>query len=58
VYFNEVNPLPGSLYAHNWRQAGISNVDLVTRLIQYAQDRHAAKERLSVAFETSFLQQF
>ena len=19
VYFNEINPLPGSLYAHNWR---------------------------------------
>ena len=29
VFFNEINPLPGSLYAHNWQRAGISNVQLV-----------------------------
>ena len=25
VMFNEVNPIPGSLYAHNWRAKGYSS---------------------------------
>lgn len=58
VYFNEVNPLPGSLYAHNWAKAGISNVALVTKLVAYAQARHTEREALATAFSTSFLQQF
>jgi D-alanine-D-alanine ligase len=58
VYFNEVNPLPGSLYAHNWNRAGVSNVELVTRLIDLAVERHAQMVGLETAFETSFLQQF
>ncbi len=58
VYFNEVNPLPGSLYAHNWRQAGISNVELVTRLIGLAQDRQAQKQKIATTFATNYLKQF
>lgn len=58
VYFNEVNPLPGSLYAHNWRKKGISNVELVTTLIELARQRHQRKESMTTSFTTSFLQQF
>jgi D-alanine-D-alanine ligase len=58
VYFNEVNPLPGGLYAHNWRHAGVSGVDLVRKLIGYAEDRHAATERLTTSFSTNYLKQF
>jgi D-alanine-D-alanine ligase len=58
VYFNEVNPLPGGLYAHNWRQAGVSGVDLVRKLIGYAEDRHTATERLTTSFSTNYLKQF
>lgn len=58
VYFNEVNPLPGSLYAHNWRQKGVSNVELVTRLIAYAEARFASRQRLQTSFGTNFLKQF
>lgn len=58
VYFNEVNPLPGSLYAHNWRQKGISNVELVTRLVELAEQRHAERQSLNTVFSTSFLKQF
>src|SRR5579884_3227127 len=36
VYFNEVNPLPGGLYAHNWNKKGISNVELVEKLVALA----------------------
>ncbi len=58
VYFNEVNPLPGSLYAHNWRQKGVSNVELVTRLVHYAESRFEARQRLQTSFGTNFLKQF
>lgn len=58
VFVNEVNPLPGSLYAHNWRQKGISNVELVTRLVGLAEDRFREREQLSTVFNTNFLQQF
>jgi len=58
VYCNEVNPLPGSLYAHNWQRRGISNVELVTRLIELAEARFAARQTLTTTFSTNFLKQF
>ncbi len=58
VYFNEVNPMPGSLYSHNWNKAGVSNIDLVHKLISFAQERHAAKQSLATTFATNYLKQF
>jgi D-alanine-D-alanine ligase len=58
VYFNEVNPLPGDLYAHNWAKAGVSGVDLVRRLILYAEARHAERQAITTTFSTNYLQQF
>ena len=58
VYFNEVNPLPGSLYAHNWQQAGVSRVELVEKLITFALARHAEKATHTTTFTTNFLKQF
>jgi len=58
VYFNEINPLPGSLYAHNWAASGISNVDLVKRLIVLAEDRHLRTAQRQTVFSTNFLKQF
>lgn len=58
VYFNELNPLPGSLYVHNWRQAGISNLELVTRLIELAEERFEKQQKLQKTFTTNFLKQF
>ncbi len=58
VYFNEVNPLPGGLYAHNWRAAGVSSVELVQTLIRLAEERWQQKQRQNTAFSTNYLQQF
>jgi D-alanine-D-alanine ligase len=58
VYFNEVNPLPGSLYAHNWRAAGVSSVDLVQSLVRLAEERWQAQQQQNTVFTTNFLQQF
>jgi D-alanine-D-alanine ligase len=58
VYCNEVNPLPGSLYAHNWSKAGISGVELVQHLIGFARERHEQQSKLERAFSTNYLKQF
>lgn len=58
VYFNEINPLPGSLYAHNWRVAGLSNVDLVAKLVELAESRFIREQKIQQSFKTSFLKQF
>ncbi len=58
VYFNEINPLPGSLYAHNWRMAGIATVDLVKKLIEQAERRAKLQRRIVTTFSTNFLKQF
>lgn len=58
VFFNEVNPLPGSLYSHNWNQAGVSNVELVTTLVDLAIERYAQQAELETTFSTNYLQQF
>lgn len=58
IYFNEVNPLPGSLYAHNWRAAGVSAVILVDTLVAYAEERFSEQQKLHTVFDSSFLNQF
>lgn len=58
VMFNEINPLPGSLYSHNWNQAGVSNVELVSKLIDYAEARWQANQKIATAFTTNYLKQF
>jgi len=58
VYLNEINPLPGSLYSHNWRASGISSIDLVTKLIDFAEQRFADQQKNETTFKSSFLQQF
>lgn len=58
VYFNEINPLPGGLYAHNWNKAGVSSIDLVTKLVDYAEERWRAQQKNTVSFSTNYLKQF
>ncbi len=58
VYFNEVNPLPGGLYSHNWNKAGINNIELVSRLVDLAVERFTEKKSLETVFKTNYLSQF
>jgi len=58
IYFNEANPLPGSLSIHNWKTVGISNIELVEKLIGYANERFEQKQKLNTSFSTNFLKQF
>ncbi len=58
VFFNEINPLPGSLYSHNWNKAGVSSVELVSRLVDYAEQKFIDKQKYTTVFDTNFLAQF
>lgn len=58
VYFNEINPLPGSLYSHNFQKFGMSNVQLVEKLLQLAQEKFEQKNKLQKIFKTNYLKQF
>lgn len=58
IFFNEINPLPGDLYAHNWNQAGVSNVELVQKLVAFAKERYQQRQSLTTTFSTNYLQQF
>lgn len=58
VYVNEINPMPGDLYAHNWRAAGVSNVELVQNLVRFAEERWQREQQQNTVFSTNYLQQF
>jgi D-alanine-D-alanine ligase len=58
VFFNEINPLPGDLYSHNWRATGVSGVELVSRLIKLAEERFTINQKQTTSFDTNFLKQF
>ncbi len=58
LYFNEVNPLPGSLYMHNWVASGFSPVQLNLKLIELAKKRFQAESALTTTYQTNFLKQF
>ncbi len=55
VYLNEINTLPGSLYHHNWRKAGVSGVELVTKLVSLAEERFAVQQKITYTFHSDIL---
>ena len=55
IYVNEVNTLPGSLYHHNWKKAGMSGVELVTRLVALAEERFSAQRATTYVFDSDIL---
>ena len=56
VYVNEVNTLPGSLYHHNWKKSGLSNMDLVLGLVKLAEERFAAQKDTKYTFQSDILE--
>lgn len=57
IYLNEINPLPGTLQQHLWKASGVSNVELVSRLVELAEQAHAERGRHSATFSSSVLNQ-
>jgi D-alanine-D-alanine ligase len=57
VYLNEINPLPGSLQQHLWQASGVSNIELVSKLVSLAEERFVAKAKVTTTFSSSVLTQ-
>ena len=57
VYVNEVNTLPGSLYAHNWKKVGVSAIELIKKLIDLAEERFNDQKSIIYAFNSEILKQ-
>ncbi len=55
IYINEVNTLPGSLYHHNWKKAGVSNMELVLELVRLAEERFAREKETTHIFQSDIL---
>ncbi len=55
IYVNEVNTLPGSLYVHNWKKVGVSNVELITKLVTLAEERFKSQQETIYTFRSDIL---
>lgn len=52
---NEVNPLPGTLYHHLWKESGLEFSELLNKLILFAKDIHKNKQSLTHSFSSKLL---
>lgn len=55
IIVNEINTVPGSLAFHLWEPVGLSLTDVISRLVELAQERHAAKVRTAYSIDTWLL---
>lgn len=55
IIVNEINTVPGSLAFHLWEPVGLSLSDLISRLVELALERHAAKSRTAYSIDTWLL---
>ena len=55
LYFNEINPIPGSLSFYLWEPVGVPYKELLDRMIQLALSRTRTEESLTFTFDTNIL---
>ena len=55
LYFNEINPIPGSLAFYLWEPVGVPYSELLDRIIQLALKRMRTEEALTFTFDTNIL---
>jgi len=55
IYANEINPLPGTLYNHLWKESEIELPELLQKLIDFAVENHQTKQKLSHTFKSTIL---
>jgi D-alanine-D-alanine ligase len=57
IYINEINSIPGftnsSMYPMMWKERGIGFTELITRLLNLAEERYNRNKRLQRDFESS-----
>ena len=56
IYINEINTIPGftnsSMYPMMWKERGVSFSDLITRLLNLAQERYNRSKRIERDFQS------
>lgn len=55
LYFNEINPIPGSLAFYLWEPTGVPYTELLDRMIQLAVKRQRQEESVTFTFDTNIL---
>ena len=55
LYFNEINPIPGSLSFYLWEPVGVPYKELLDRMIQLALKRARIEDSLTFTFDTNIL---
>ena len=55
LYFNEINPIPGSLSFYLWEPAGVPYKELLDRMIRLAVRRQRQEEAVTFTFDTNIL---
>ncbi len=58
VYFNEINPMPGSVAFYLWKEAGVNFTKLTDTLISLALEKHKEKLKLTTTFKSNALSGF
>jgi D-alanine-D-alanine ligase len=55
LYFNEINPIPGSLSFYLWEPAGVPYTELLDRMIELARKRARQEDAVTYKFDTNIL---
>jgi D-alanine-D-alanine ligase len=55
VYANEINPLPGTLYHHLWKETGLEINEVIEKLIKLAKLEHKSKQTKNYQFKSELL---
>ena len=55
LYFNEINPIPGSLSFYLWEPVGMSYTELLDRMVELALKRARQEEAITYKFDTNIL---
>lgn len=55
IFANEINTLPGTLYHHLWKASGVSLNDLLEHLLDFAEERHERRKKLTTTFASNVL---
>ena len=55
LYFNEINPIPGSLAFYLWEPVGVPYKELLNRMIELGLKRAREESNITYAFDTNIL---
>ncbi len=55
LYFNELNPIPGSLAFYLWEPSGVAFDQLVTKLVDIAFAQHSVRKETLFSFDANLL---